>query len=242
MALKNELNEQGNFLFTYRSYLPIPVLLVALCLYIFDFKTIIKIPITSTPIFEILCVIVACLGFAIRFHCVGYASDNTSGRNTLVGQVADTINKTGLYSLIRHPLYFGNFLIWFGLAAMTQNAWFLTSFTLAYWIYYERIIYAEEHFLINKYGNDYLEYALHTPAFIPKFNSYTKAQQPFRWFKAMKQEKSGILNLFLIVFIFRLAKGIIDSGSFSVEWYWSFALISSIILYVVLKILAKKFK
>lgn len=242
MALINELNKQGDFLFKYRSFLPIIILIIALLLYMFDIKTIINISKESTPIFEAACIILSFIGFAIRFHCVGHAADNTSGRNTLVGQVADTINKTGLYSIIRHPLYFGNFLIWFGLAAMTQNAWFLISFTLAYWIYYERIVYAEEHFLINKYGNDYLEYALHTPAFIPKFNSYTKAKHPFRWFKAIKQEKSGILNLFLIVFIFRLTKGIIDSGSFSVEWYWSFALISSIILYLVLKILAKKYK
>ncbi|MGB8874133.1 MAG: hypothetical protein WCC75_12145, partial [Desulfobaccales bacterium] len=45
----------------------------------------------------------------------GLPPRGTSGRNTQ-GQVAETLNTTGIYSLVRNPLYLGNFLIWLGLS------------------------------------------------------------------------------------------------------------------------------
>ena len=60
---------------------------------------------------EMIFLAVSLLGEAIRIITVGHAPRNTSGRNTTEGQVADVINTSGIYSIIRHPLYVGNFLL-----------------------------------------------------------------------------------------------------------------------------------
>ncbi|GHU14504.1 hypothetical protein FACS189441_4300 [Betaproteobacteria bacterium] len=126
MALQEEFEQQGNWLFRYRGILPIIILFVG----------------TAT-----------------------YTPANTSGRNTTGGQLADCLNTTGIYSIVRHPLYLGNFLMWFGISLLTGNLWFVTAFCLIYCVYYERIMYAEEQFFRRKFGIVYTEWAAKTPVF-----------------------------------------------------------------------------
>ena len=45
--------------------------------------------------------------FDQNLYCWAYTK-NTSGRNTH-DQVADSLNTSGIYSIVRHPLYVGNF-------------------------------------------------------------------------------------------------------------------------------------
>ena len=90
-----------------------------------------------------------------------------SGRNTVQGQIADELNTKGLYSIVRNPLYVGNYFLWLGIAMLTCNPWFIAIFTLIFWIYYERIVFAEEEFLRKKFGDAYLEWTVRTPIFIP---------------------------------------------------------------------------
>ena len=116
--------------------------------------------------FDLICLAVSTLGLLIRIYTVGHTPKNTSGRNTAEGQVADEVNTTGIYSLVRHPLYVGNFFMWLGPAMYAADIWFAISFVMLYWVYYERIMYAEEQFLVGKFGEIYASWAKITPAFI----------------------------------------------------------------------------
>ena len=62
--------------------------------------------------------------------------------------------------------------MWLGAALLIANAWFVVVFILVYWVYYERIMYAEEQFLRRKFGTVYTDWAAHTPAFIPSFKHF----------------------------------------------------------------------
>ena len=128
----------------------------------------------------------------IRIYTVGHTPVGTSGRNT-AGQVADSLNTTGIYSVVRHPLYLGNFLMWLGIALLTCNIGFVTAFILGYWIYYERIMYAEEQFLRRKFGDTYLHWAEQTPAFLSRFNRFKPSGLPFSWKKVAKKKKTVCL-------------------------------------------------
>lgn len=238
MALRNELKQQGDFLFKHRSYLPVVIILIGLCVYL-QSETASKPNFLHLPysLYEIICLLVCLLGLFIRMLAIGYSADNTSGRNTSVGQIADSINQTGLYSQLRHPLYLGNYFMWLGIAAFTQNFWFLIAFTFMYWVYYERIMYAEEAFLINTYGDNYFEYSKNIPAFVPQFKNWIKPKHSFSFIKIIRQEKSGILNLFLVIFVFKLVRYFVLSIEIEAFWIWGLAL--SLLWYVVVKLVQK---
>jgi protein-S-isoprenylcysteine O-methyltransferase Ste14 len=128
MALQEEFEKQGNILFIYRSYFPLIILLVGMILFIQKELNPEMFILSNTPyeiLYEIGALIIGLLGLAVRIYTVGHTPKNTSGRNTKEGQVADTLNTTGIYSVVRHPLYLGNFLMWLSPAMLTGNFWFI---------------------------------------------------------------------------------------------------------------------
>ncbi len=242
MALQEEFEKQGVWLFRYRSFLPLFVLFIGSALYLRTEiypKTFI---LEETPYeiyYEMLALLISLIGLVVRIYTVGYSAKNTSGRNTKKGQIADTLNVSGMYSIVRHPLYLGNFLMWLGPAMLTGNFWFIVAFTLFYWVYYERIMYAEEQFLRNKFGNEYLEWAKNVPAFIPNFKNFKKSELSFTWKKVLRKEKNGLFALFLIFFVFDILGEIIEN-----ENEYNYFLITACVLtglsYIILKYLKKK--
>lgn len=234
MALKEELEKQGNWLFKYRSILPIGILFVGLVVFI---QTNLQ---KKTPdciiYYEFFFLLVSLVGLAIRIYTVGHTPKNTSGRNTAEGQVADTLNTTGIYSVVRNPLYLGNFFMWLGPALMTENIWFIISFILFYWIYYERIIYAEEQFLERKFGNNYRAWADKVPVFIPKLEMFTSNSLSFSIKKVIKKEKNGLFAVFLIFMIFDLIGEWIQEHH-HYNMIFMIGCIVTMLIYVILKIL-----
>jgi protein-S-isoprenylcysteine O-methyltransferase Ste14 len=239
MALRNELRSQGDFLFKYRSYLPVVFIVPALYVYIQHQLYLQSISQVPSGLYEICCVGVSLFGLLIRVVTIGFSADNTSGRNTKVGQVADSVNTTGMYSICRHPLYVGNFFMWLGIAGFTQNVWFLVAFTFMYWIYYERIMFAEEEFLISKYGDEYLNWSKRVPAFIPKLGNWEKSINSFSWIKVIRQEKTGILNLFLTIIMVKIiGELVVNHQLLSDVKYW-IAFGAVLVYYVVVKTIQK---
>src|SRR5690625_3173842 len=207
MALQEEMERQGNWLFQHRSFLQIIPLIIAFVLYlrikIYPESFILEE--TRYEIFyEMFAMVISLTGLSIRVLTIGFTPKNTSGRNTTEGQVADTLNTTGIYSIVRHPLYLGNFLMWLGIALWTGNFWFIIAFCLFYWIYYERIMFAVDSFLRRKFGDRYLEWAEQTPACFPKLKNYKNSQRTFNWKRVFRQEKNGLFAFFLIFCLFNV--------------------------------------
>ena len=65
---------------------------------------------TADMHYEAACIALAFVGLAIRVFTVGFVPAGTSGRKH-DGQIAETLNTTGIYSLTRNPLYLGNAVI-----------------------------------------------------------------------------------------------------------------------------------
>ena len=106
MSLVHEFENTGNWLFKRRSWLPVILIAGAIILMYTGNKTAILYNVSA----ELIFLAVSMLGQVIRILTVGYTPRNTSGRNTVNGQIADELNITGIYSTLRHPLYLGNFL------------------------------------------------------------------------------------------------------------------------------------
>lgn len=204
MALTDQMERQGHWLFKYRSILPLLIFVLGLYIFIQNEINPSNWVVKQTAyenVYELGCLLVSLLGFFIRVYTVGYTPPNTSGRNTK-RQVADVLNTRGIYSIMRNPLYVGNFFMWLGIAMLTGDAWFTVSFILLYFLYYERIIFTEEQFLKEKFGDIYLEWASQTPVVVPKFKNFVKSEYKFNWRKVLRQEKNGFAAVFIIFCFF----------------------------------------
>jgi protein-S-isoprenylcysteine O-methyltransferase Ste14 len=228
MAFINSLEKEGNYLFKHRGQ--IPVVLFLLAIPVVYFTNIEYLAGNPEAIITILAVLLSVLGFVIRAIAIATTPKGTSGRNTKEGQVAESLNTTGIYSTVRHPLYLGNYFMWIGIVLFTFNFSFVIIVTLMFWLYYERIMYAEERFLERKFGDAYMNWANNTPAFIPSLKKYKKNIVPFSLKSVFRREYSGVLATVLgFVFIDDLRNYFIN-GEINWNTPWHFALIVSIVL------------
>ena len=222
MVLVKDFEKQGNFLFRYRGQFPVLLFLLSVpFLYWTDTSTLSDF---SQGIYFYSAVMLSLLGFCIRAYTVGTSPIGTSGRNTKQ-QKAFSLNTTGIYSVVRHPLYLGNYFMWIGIVVFTYNPCFIIVVSLLFWIYYERIMYAEERFLERKFGEEYIIWASSLKSFLPNFKLFKPSLIPFSLKTVLRREYSGVLAT-VIGFVF--VKVIRHYFSFG-EWY-----ISSLVLYILL--------
>jgi len=241
MPLQEELEFQGSFLFRYRGVLPIAILALAIMAYALHVLSLPLKAISSiNETYSYLCLLITFFGFALRIYTVGYSPENTSGRNTK-SQIADEVNTTGIYSVVRHPLYVGNFFMWLGIALLTQNMWFVFAFIFIYWVYYERIMFAEEQYLRKKFRDKYLSWASQTPAVLPKLKLYKPSGRKFNLMKVLRQEKTGLLLIFLMYFLFNQIGVDIILGKVSiVPDFWFYSAAFAFLVYICIKLIQKK--
>ena len=237
MALREELEKSGHWLFRWRSYLPL--LVIALSLIAFrEFKY----PFgseTLDDLWEIVCLTVSMAGLLLRILTVGFVPEGTSGRNTK-SQVAKELNTTGMYSVVRNPLYLGNFIIWLGLSMFVRIWWLSLIIILIFWIYYERIIFAEEEFLRSKFGSSYLKWAEKTPVFIPKFYQWQSPSYSFSLRTALKGEYSGFFAIIVTFTFMEMVGDYVLTGTWDYDPMWQIISLSGLFIYIVLRIMKKK--
>jgi len=237
LALREEFKTQGNILFRFRSYLPL-IFFGVILLEISNFKYLGNDPVLD-EVWEMICLAVSFLGIGIRVYTIGHVPEKTSGRNT-TQQIANVLNTTGIYSLVRHPLYLGNFFMWLGVMMFAYNGWLVLSFIVAYWLYYERIMYAEEEFLRGKFGEAYLEWAQKTPAFCPKFSNWKPFTLKFSWRHVIKREYHGLFGVILAFTILEAVGNYFAIGKFELDWLWQEIFAVNLVIYLVIRFLAKQ--
>ncbi|MGA2193536.1 MAG: isoprenylcysteine carboxylmethyltransferase family protein [Nitrospirota bacterium] len=233
MDLKEHFEGSGNWLFRRRSYLPLVMVgLFAGMLFFY------KAPPDETEIWDIVCLLISFAGLALRAYTVGFASWGTSGRNTQQ-QSADSLNTTGMYSVVRHPLYLGNFIIWFGLSLFFRQWWFSLIVSLSFWLYYERIMFAEEAYLKEKFGDRFSEWARRTPAFLPAFRLWERPVSPFSLRTILKREQSGFLAITASFTFLEVVGDCLTDGKFQVETVWIVFFFLSLLIFLSLTGLKK---
>lgn len=188
--LSEELARQGQALFRWRGYLPLLLLPFALVAAGQSGWLSAAVGEAVEEIWEAACLVVSLSGIAVRAAVVGCAPAGTSGRNARE-QRAETLNTTGLYSVVRNPLYLGNYLMLLGLLLLSKSWWLPILGTLLFIVHYERIVCAEERFLRGKFGRAYEDWARRTPAFIPDFRRWRPAEMPFSLRTVLRREYNG---------------------------------------------------
>jgi protein-S-isoprenylcysteine O-methyltransferase Ste14 len=237
MALVEELQDQGDWLFRWRSYLPFMlVALIGVAFRYFDW------PLHSYALHEVwsyLSLVVSLLGLVIRAITVAHAPARTSGRNAK-HQIADQLNTSGMYSIVRHPLYLGNYLIGLGISLVLLVWWLPLIYSLLFWLYYERIMFAEEAFLRRKFGEPYQRWAAMTPAFVPRVTQWRRAELPFSLRNVLRREYSGLMIVILGHAGIELTEHLIMDRRVVWEVFWAGLLFGGIATYFVLRLLKRR--
>ena len=102
MALQEQLQRQGDYLFKYRGYLPIIFLVFALAVrgHYMHYGSNNSAVISSISAFmQSIAFYVGLFGIIVRLYTVGFTPKNTSGRNTKEGQIANVLNTTEGFTL-----------------------------------------------------------------------------------------------------------------------------------------------
>lgn len=223
MPLTNELARQGQFLFRWRSFLPLLLLLPASIAFTVNADMIARYGDLFSDTWGLVGMLVSLGGLLIRWITAGYVPAGTSGRNT-TEQRAFELNTTGMYSICRNPLYLGNFFIILGVIVSIKVWWMVAIFILAYWLYIERIIAAEEAFLTESFGHTYTQWATQTPAFWPDFKKWQAPALPFSFKTVLRREYNGLFGagaaFFLTEFITDVLINREEIGSWLVEDHW----------------------
>ncbi|MBI1807470.1 MAG: isoprenylcysteine carboxylmethyltransferase family protein [Ignavibacteria bacterium] len=179
-------------LFQYRSYTPIPFLLVMI------------IVAHPTPLSLVTGLFIVAFGEFLRLWGVAIAGSET--RTT--GPVGGTFLITkGPFSFVRNPLYVGNILMYFGVGVMS-NTPVLALVALFYFLFqYSMIVSLEEEYLLKAFGNEYVKYCQSVPRFIPVFKRYNDGIHPqpeLDWTRGLISEKRtlqaiGLLTIALLI-------------------------------------------
>ena len=236
MAIVDDMERTGQWLFRWRGYLPLAVLGLSVIAVLVDHPR----PghAQARGAWEMVCLMISGVGLAFRVMTVGHAPAGTSGRNAR-RQVATTLNTTGMYSLLRHPLYLGNFFLMLGVVLFAKTLWLTIWYALSFWIYYERIMAAEEAFLRRQFGPAFESWSRAVPAFVPRFSGWIAPSLSFSIRNVLRREYNGFFAIFLSMFILDVARNAAWNGHVAADSRWLFLLGTATAIWLVLRSLKR---
>ncbi|HWE25834.1 MAG TPA: isoprenylcysteine carboxylmethyltransferase family protein [Myxococcales bacterium] len=175
------LQRAGRFLFRWRSFTPIPLLVAAVPL-LWRSRG------GGGPVWTVAGLAACLAGQALRAWVLGQVPDGTSGQNERL--IATELNTSGPYARTRNPLYLGNFLITLGLCLAAHDALLLLLVALLFAVQYRAIVAAEEAFLRERFGPRFEEYRRGVPRFWPRLldGSSAGAAATWSWRRALRKE------------------------------------------------------
>lgn len=190
-----------------------------------------------------LCLAVSYAGLAIRWLTVGFVPAGTSGRNTNE-QRAHVLNTSGAYSVVRNPLYVGNFLALLGVFLSLKVWWLVALFGVVYALYIERVVAAEESFLAEKFGSDYESWVARTPAFFPRLGNWRRPEAPFSLPTVLRREYAGVMAVALALTVLEFVSDVLINGEPLETWAnedsaWLVVVAAASVVYVALRSLKR---
>ena len=219
----------GKFLFRFRSFTPLPLILLAFLLFR---------PLSPSPLWTWAGLAVALLGEGVRAASVGFAGSGTSGRESFLK--ADSLNTTGLYSLSRNPQYWGNGLIFSGLLVVFANPSALALIVVFLSLQYHFIVLAEESYLLETHGRPYAVYCGRVSRWLPRFSLWKRPAGRFDARKVLFKENDSAFNLLLAFLLITAWKERLFAGRLRHLFPLASAALLLALAYGAIKVLKKK--
>ncbi len=136
--------------------------------------------------------VIAALGQGWRIYAAGVIHKNRQ------------LASTGAYSLVRHPLYLGNFLILVGFTLASGNAYVALGVAFFFFFYYPAAIRYEDHKLEGIFGDEWRTWSRNIPAMFPAHLKW-RANQEAEW----NARQSMLRNGELVYTLFEVGAGVL---------------------------------
>jgi hypothetical protein len=111
--------------------------------------------------------------------------------------------------------------------------------TLIFWVYYERIIFAEEEFLRRKFGDTFVQWSARTPIFMPQLKNWQKTGMSFSWLTVMRREMSSFFAIIASFMFIELIGDYFTYGKIVFDKMWLVIFGASLAIYLILIILKR---
>ena len=176
--------------FKYRSYTPIPFIIIMLFYH-------------NSNIWSLIAgFIIACIGEFLRLWGVSWAGSETRTTNNVGGTY---LIISGPFAHLRNPLYLGNIMMYIGIGIMSFALfpWLQVAGLIFFSLQYNIIINEEEEYLKNTFGKQFENYTANVRRFIPRLSSYkvSNIDQPdFSWKDGMRSEMRTFQAFGFIIF------------------------------------------
>lgn len=173
----------GEWLFKKRDYTPIPLIIVALYI-IWQHGD--QPGMGPTALSVGIGAFFIVVGEVIRFWGVSYIGGISRTRTRATGSLMDS----GPFSLVRNPLYVGNFFLSLGLVIVSGVYFMVPIYIFFFAVQYHYIVNWEEWNLRAKMGEPYIAYCKEVPRWFPRLSGYRAGANDFK--KALRSERNTI--------------------------------------------------
>lgn len=182
--------EIGEWFFKARDYTPIPLILLLL---------VFGEPSVKSATLGLLLIV---LGELIRIYSVGFIGTISRTRSQSLGA---RLISDGPFAYVRNPLYVGNFLITLGFAVFGHIVWIAALTIFLFALQYFFIVAYEEDLLVSRFGEEYEDYRLRVPRWIPeRLPELETLPWPDTFSPALKSEKRTLTTIFSLIFLLAL--------------------------------------
>jgi protein-S-isoprenylcysteine O-methyltransferase Ste14 len=236
VKLLDQIPRSGDWLFRWRGQLPL-LMLPLFLLGLLGAKLPDPVP-QAVRVWQIVALAIALAGLGVRVAAIGTAPAGTSERSTTAPRASE-LRTSGLYSIVRHPLYIGNTLTAVGFACFT-TVWYLPVIVALIGIlYHERIAAREEVFLEGRFGAAFLLWADRVPAMIPRLSGYVRSTTPFVWRRVAGREFHGLFVIGAVLFVLDLARAALATGRLVFDPFWTSLFLLTAVIFVSCTLLKK---
>jgi len=142
-------------------------------------------------------VVLALAGQLLRIVTIGFEYIERGGRNRQV--YASKLVQGGVFAQCRNPLYVGNILLAAGLALVVNSVVFYVLVLPLVTYAYVAIVAAEEAFLREKFGADYVQYCRRVARWVPRLRGWRAAVagMRFNWRRVLVKEYNTMFVVLL---------------------------------------------
>jgi ubiquinone/menaquinone biosynthesis C-methylase UbiE/protein-S-isoprenylcysteine O-methyltransferase Ste14 len=186
---------------------------------------------------EALCLLIAFGGLAVRALAVGFAEDRLGRR---AGEIL--LPSTGIYSIVRYPLFLGTGISLFGISLLPGKLWFVVATIAVFALWYGRLVQETEIALEQRFGEGFRRWAARVPMVVPNPMLWVPPRGRFSLRNVMQRERNDFYFVVAAFVGLELACDIFGERQPFSQWaredaHWALLLVIGTLLYAGFRLL-----